>query len=266
MNCDEIQESLSLFCDDGLTEDERVRCDRHLEVCPVCRDEIAQLRSLRLRLATMQSPAVPANLAPAIQNALRAEVFVQRARRRAPKSEIFVDFISAWLQPRAMRYAFSSIVSILLFGSVFMALRPHMVALHEAANAFDEFTAVSTVAPGHYNINEPISPSNYAALRVPYNAESPSLNPKGGIATLDLAEAHRAQHNDEMVVIADVFSNGTASLADVMHAPRDRRMLDDFQAALRNNAAFVPASLDRRPETMRVVFSIQRVEVRERNY
>ncbi|HEY8205722.1 MAG TPA: zf-HC2 domain-containing protein, partial [Pyrinomonadaceae bacterium] len=80
MNCDEIQESLSLFCDDGLTEDERVRCDRHLEVCPVCRDEIAQLRSLRLRLATMQSPAVPANLAPAIQNALRAEVFVQRAR------------------------------------------------------------------------------------------------------------------------------------------------------------------------------------------
>ena len=66
-----------------------------------------------------------------------------------------------------------------------------------------------------------------------------------------------------MVVIADVFSNGTVSVADVMHAPRDRRMLDDFQAAIRNNAAFVPSSLDRRPETMRVVFAIQRVEVRD---
>jgi hypothetical protein len=72
--------------------------------------------------------------------------------------------------------------------------------------------------------------------------------------------------NDEMVVVADVFSNGSASLTDVMHAPRDRRMLDDFQAALRNNAAFVPASIDRRPDTMRVVFSVQRVEVRDRNY
>jgi len=69
-----------------------------------------------------------------------------------------------------------------------------------------------------------------------------------------------------MVVVADVFSNGAASLADVMHAPRDRRMLEDFDKALRQDAAFVPASLDRRPETMRVVFSVQRVNVRERNY
>jgi hypothetical protein len=51
-----------------------------------------------------------------------------------------------------------------------------------------------------------------------------------------------------------------------MHAPRDRRMLADFEKALRQNAAFVPAALDRRPETMRVVFSIQRVDVRDRNY
>ena len=84
---------------------------------------------------------------------------------------------------------------------------------------------------------------------------------------MNLAFDHSVREsNDDMVVVADVFSNGTASVADVMHAPRDRRMLDDFQAAIRNNAAFVPSSLDRRPETMRVVFSIQRVEVRERNY
>jgi putative zinc finger protein len=262
MNCDEIQESLSLYCDDGLSEDERARCDRHLELCPVCRAEVAELRSLRLRLASMQQPAVPVNLISTIQNGVRAEVIVQRARRRAPKSEIFVDYISVWLQPFAMRYAFSSVMSLLLFGSVFMALRPHMIALHEAAGAFAEFTSRGTVG---YNINEPITPTNYAALRSPYNAVSPSLNPNGGLATLnlDLSHFHSRESNDDMVVIADVFSNGTASVADVMHAPRDRRMLDEFQAAIRNNAAFVPASLDRRPETMRVVFSVQRVEVRE---
>jgi hypothetical protein len=163
-----------------------------------------------------------------------------------------------------MRYAFSSVTSILLFSLVFLALRPHMIALHEAAGALNDFTAA--VEPGPYNIYEPITPSNYAALRKPYNAESPSLNPDGGIATLNLANDHSNENRDEMVVVADVFSNGAASLADVMHAPRDRRMLDDFQAALRNNAAFVPASIDRRPETMRVVFSVQRVEVRDTNY
>ena len=264
MTCDEIQESLSLYCDDGLAGEERVRCDRHLEVCPVCRAEIAELRALRLRLSTLQRPALPVDLVLAIQNAVKAETFVQRARRRAPRSEILIDFISDWLQPRAMRYAFSSLVSILLFAGVFVALKPHMLALHEAATAFERFNS----ADGPYDINQPITPSNYASLRTPFNTESPSLNPSGGLATLNLARAQSRlrERNDEMVVIADVFSNGTASVADVMHAPRDRRMLDDFQAAIRNNAAFVPSSLDRRPETMRVVFAIQRVEVRERNY
>jgi hypothetical protein len=43
-------------------------------------------------------------------------------------------------------------------------------------------------------------------------------------------------------------------------------MLDDFESALRQNAAFVPASYDRRPDTMRVVFAVQKVDVDERNY
>lgn len=268
MSCDEIQELLPLYCDDGLADDDRIRCDSHMEVCPVCRSQVAQLRTLRLRLATMQTPAAPKHLVSNIQNAVRAEAVVQRARRHAPKSEIFIDYISVWLQPRVMRYAFSSVTSILIFSLVFLALRPHMIALHEAAGALDEFTAASNPEPGLYNIYEPITPSNYAALRKPYNAESPSLNPDGGLATLNLinSSSHPNENRDEMVVVADVFSNGAASLTDVMHAPRDRRMLDDFQAALRNNAAFVPASIDRRPETMRVVFSIQRVEVRDTNY
>ncbi|PYS44100.1 MAG: hypothetical protein DMF71_04950, partial [Acidobacteria bacterium] len=74
------------------------------------------------------------------------------------------------------------------------------------------------------------------------------------------------QDADDMTVVADVFTNGTASVADVMRAPRDRHLLEDFQKALRENAAFLPAALDRRPETMRVVFSVQRVEVRDRSF
>jgi hypothetical protein len=69
-----------------------------------------------------------------------------------------------------------------------------------------------------------------------------------------------------MVVVADVFSNGNASLAGVVHPPRDRQMLADFEAALRTDAAFVPAAFDRRPDTMRVVFTVQKVDIRERSF
>jgi hypothetical protein len=38
-------------------------------------------------------------------------------------------------------------------------------------------------------------------------------------------------------------------------------MVEELQDALRKNPAFVPASLDRRPQTMRVVFVLQRMNV-----
>jgi hypothetical protein len=269
MSCDEIQKSLPLYVDDGLTPNARTACYQHMEVCPVCRAQLAELRSLRHNLAMLQRPAPPADLIPAINQALATRAAAQRARRRMTIG----DVVSVWLQPRLMRYAFSSVASVIIFTAVFVALRPHMLALHDAARAFDEATATGlpSEAPGtRFDINQPISPENYAALRAPFNTESPSLNPGGALASLawEPANLHRnvRQGDDDMVVVADVFSNGSASMADVMQAPRDRRMLQDFEKALRQNAAFVPAALDRRPGTMRVVFSVQRVDVHEQNY
>ena len=268
MSCDEIQKSLSLYVDDGLTPETRAACYRHLEVCPVCRAQIADLREIRHGLAMLSRPAPPADLISSINKALVTEAAVQRARQ----TTTFGDLVTTVLQPRLMRYAFSSVASLVLFSGVFLALRPHMLALHDAARAFDESSATAGNQRDSvgFDINEPISPENYAALRAPFNTESPSLNPGGALATLTWEPAHLhdngRQDDDDMVVVADVFSNGKASLADVMQAPRDRRMLADFEKALRQNAAFVPASMDRRPETMRVVFSVQRVDVHDTNY
>jgi anti-sigma factor RsiW len=273
MNCDEIQQSLSLYVDDGLTVEERLACTQHLEVCPVCRAHVGQLRALRSSLAMLSKPEPPADLIPAINIAVAAAAAEQRALRNASPMDRINDFAFKWLQPFAMRYAFSSVASIIIFTAVFAALRPHMIALHEATLAFEQIQLTTTPDDyflAGYDITKPISPQSYAALRTPFNAESPSLNPSGALATLgwQIDSRQRAERvsDDDMVIVADVFTNGSASLANVMHAPRDRRVLLDFERALRQNAAFVPAALDRRPETMRVVFSVQRVEVRERNY
>ncbi len=268
MSCDQIQESLSLYYDDGLTAEARANCYRHLEVCPVCRARLAELRSLKRALAVLPRPTPPPDLIPTINRTLRSAGANGRSRHAATIG----DLLGEWLEPVVARYAFSSIASIILFAAVFAALRPQMVALHEAAQTLDQLAMTEPVdlfAPA-YDISKPISPQSYAALRTPYNSESPSLNPSGALALLAFpSEGPRRkarQRDDDMVVVADVFSNGAASLGDVMQAPRDRRVLDEFQKALRQDAAFVPAAMDRRPETMRVVFSVQRVDVRDRNY
>jgi len=271
MPCEDIQEALSLYCDDGLAPDERANCYEHLEVCPVCRARLAELRSIRQSLAMLPRPSVPVNLGPAINRALIAEAAVRDLRRHVT----FADVISQLLWPRVTRYAFSSVASLLLFASVFLALRPQLIALNEAVRSFDAALTISDsidpIDPAfRYDINRPISPESYSALRAPFSAESPSLNPSGALAslgrsTVDTANSKRGDV-DDMMVVADVFSNGAASLADVMRAPRDRRMLEEFERALRQDAAFVPAQLDRRPGTMRVVYSVHRVDVHDHNY
>jgi hypothetical protein len=267
MSCEDIQESLSLYCDDGLGAEERASCYQHLEVCPVCREHLAELRSIRRSLQVLPRPSVPAGLVPAITNAVIAKAAAREARRHVT----FADVISEMLWPRVTRYAFSSVASLLLFASVFLALRPQLIALNAAVRAFDATMTTNEtldMAFTPYDINRPISPESYSALRAPYNAESPSLNPGGALASLGRlpGRVDKRQGADDMMVVADVFSNGAASLADVMQAPRDRRMLEDFQKALRQDAAFVPAELDRRPGTMRVVYSVHRVDVHDRNY
>ena len=92
----------------------------------------------------------------------------------------------------------------------------------------------------------------------------------GALAALTTSYARPRTHtdgdNDDMIVVTNVFSNGSASLVDVVQPPRNKRMLDEFESALRQDAAFVPASLDRRPDTMRVVFAVQKVDVNDRNF
>ena len=111
-------------------------------------------------------------------------------------------------------------------------------------------------------MTRPLSPDLAVAARAAFTSESPTLNPRGALAKLTLAPASDGRpDDDDMIVVADVYGNGRAALAEVVEPPRNRRMVEELQDALRKNPAFVPASLDRRPQTMRVVFVLQRMNV-----
>ena len=245
MTCEETKHSLSLYIDDCVSLPARVSIDEHLDRCPVCRAEVAGLRSLTRSLSSMPRPKPPADLADTISDLLTIEA----AARQAIKPSFGVR-VARFLEPRLMPYTVGSFASVILFFLMFTALRPHFVALREAASRANGDSIVH-YEPG-YNIYVPVSRQDFADSRAPWGEESPSLDPGGALAALTRAYSQpRTRHYvdaDDMVVVTDVFSNGSASLADVVHPPKDKRMLAEFESALRQNAAFVPASYDRRPD------------------
>jgi len=261
MLCEETKQSLSLYIDDCVSLPTRVAINEHLDRCPVCRDESVQLRSLTRSLSNLSRPIPPPDLAATISDAL----LIEAAARRQQPNPSWTYRVARFLEPRLMPYTVGSFASVIMFALMFAALRPHFVALREAALQHNNVIVLRTPPIG-YDLNKPVTPEDFAASRAPFAEQSPSLNPGGALAALTRVYAHQHDEGDDMIVVADVFSNGAASLADVVQAPRDRKMLDEFESALRQDAAFVPASLDRRPDTMRVVFAVQKVDVDDRNF
>jgi len=265
MLCEETKPLISQYVDDAVSLPLRVTIDEHLDQCPICRSHLAELKLIKQNLRNLTRPAPPTNLVNSITEALAIEA---AARRMQPRLTFGVR-VNRWLQPKLMPYTVGSFASVILFAAMFIGLRPHFVALHDAAMRSRSNMTVIMLSDPQFalDLNQPVNSEDYAASRAPFAEQSPSLNPSGALAAL--TRSYSAAHNnesDEMMVVADVFSNGSASLADVVQAPRDRRMLTDFETALRRNAAFVPASFDRRPDTMRVVFSVQKVDVLDRNF
>jgi hypothetical protein len=264
MICQETKRALSHYVDDELSSALRTAVETHLDSCPVCRAELVELRTIRNSLRQLARPVPPSSLVPAINDALMIEA---AARRQSPTPS-FLEQLINWIEPRLMPYSVGSLASVILFTAMLVGLRPHFIALQEAARQNDSVLVVDAITP--YDLTRPVTPEDFSARRAPFAEQSPSLNPSGALATLTGNYAQprigQFQDGDDMIVVADVFSNGAASLADVVQAPRDRQMLADFEVALRQSAAFVPASLDRRPDTMRVVFTVQKVDVRDRSF
>jgi hypothetical protein len=262
MTCQEVQTVFSPYLDDKLVPETRTTVDQHFKACPVCRAQFSAMQTLVRDLGSVVRPAPPIELVSSITTTLRIEA---AARRRKPVVPFSVVAIK-WLRPRLMPYTVGAFASLIFFMVMFAGLRSSLLAFHDWDVAEKQAQdSVAFLPYARYDITRPISAEIYAAGRAPFSIDSPSLNPRGALAAFTRS-ALQGNENDDMVVVTDVFSNGIASLAEVMQAPRDRRLLEDFQDALRQDAAFVPASFDRRPQTMRVVFVIQKVDVRERQF
>jgi hypothetical protein len=249
MSCEETQKSFSPYLDGRLAQSAHNGVDAHLEVCPVCRLEFARTRSLVRSLAGLERPAAPAGLAASINGLL----LIERAARRQQPVVSLPARLLRWLEPRLMPYTVGALASLILFIGVVNALRPQFRVLREltlAARVADESLDNSLFEGGGYDVTKPL----------------PTINPNGALAALIQTPSRDDEDADDMVIYADVFSNGSASLAGIVQPPRNPHLLDEVQEAFRRTPAFVPASLDRRPATVRIVMSVSKVNVHERSF
>ncbi|MBV9924889.1 MAG: zf-HC2 domain-containing protein [Acidobacteria bacterium] len=266
MTCSESQKAFSPHLDGALSREAGAALAEHLGACPVCRHQLEETRALVRGLSLLARPAPPPDLAASIRGALIIE---RAARNAAPRLSPF-EHVVRWLRVRLMPYSVGAVYSAVLFVAVFGALRSQLVILRNLAEAqrleSDQPYTITWV--GAYDVTRPLAPDLAAAARANnFGAESPTLNPRGALAALTVSPPSDGKSDDDdMIVVADVYSNGTASLAEIVEPPRNRRMVEDLQNALRKNPAFVPASLDRRPQTMRVVFVLQKMNVAESSY
>ena len=113
----------------------------------------------------------------------------------------------------------------------------------------------------------PAKPPNAAKKFLAVGGESPSINPQGALIALSQSIVRGNMKDDEVVVVADVFSNGLAKISEVIEPSADRKAIDELERALNSdpsNAPFVPANLDNRSDSVRVVLKFQSVNVNTR--
>ena len=269
MTCSESQKAFSPYLDGALSHEAGAALAEHLGACPVCRHRLEETRALVRGLSLMARPAPPPDLAASIRNAL----VIERAARNAAPRLTPAERVRHWIGARIMPYSVGAVYSAVLFVAVFAGLRQQLHVLRNLAEAqalesSQPYSVTWIDTRGGYDVTRPLAPDLAAAVRAnSFGPESPTLNPRGALAALTVSPPRDGNpDDDDMIVVADVYSNGTASLAEVVEAPRNRRMVDDLQTALRKNPAFVPASLDRRPQTMRVVFVLQKMNVADNSY
>ena len=253
MLCEETRQSLSLYIDDCVSLPTRVAIDEHLDRCPVCRAEVAELRSINSQLASYVSTDATAEPGP---RNLRCVYIEAAARKQAPNPHLVI-VIARFLQPRLMPYTVGSFASVIMFvldvHGVAAAFRAHCVRRHvqQAAVLMLGLRFRRGDIRIRYDIDQPVTPESFAAQRAPFGESRRALNPERCAGGPDIAltrnERQLYRTDDDMLVVADVFSNGAPRWLMWSNHRATSACWTSLNPHCVKKPAFVPASLDRRP-------------------
>lgn len=267
MKCRDLQFILPLYPDNVLSEAEQSAAAQHMDSCPVCRQKLADLQEIRNHFRAAARP----QFSPAAMQALRRKVAsrleVSGGRQMFQNVGDRRRWVDVWLMPFAVGSLSSLVIGFtLLWVIITNEIQPHAGRMGNR-NSTSNTTLLYPYYPPSVPVESDLNPLEYASSRAAWSHESPSINPRGSLVALTKNLLDEVKDDEELTVIADVYSNGSASIAEVVEPSSDSRAVNELQRALesgQSSAAFVPASYDQRTEPMRVVLKIQSVSVNTR--
>jgi hypothetical protein len=266
MKCIDLQYILPLYPDNVLSEAEQLGAAQHMDSCPVCRQKLADLLEIRNNFRAVAAP----QFSPAAMRALRRNV-AERLEAVSGR-QMFQNvgdrrrWVDVWLMPFAVGSLSSLVIGFtLLWVIIGSEIQPQAGRFSDPGSTSNT-TILYPYSPS-VSVESDLNPLEYASSRGAWSQESPSINPNGSLVALTRDLLNEVKDDEEVTVVADVYGNGSASIAEVVEPSSDSRAVNELQRALESDlsaAAFVPASYDQRTEPMRVVFKIQSVSVSTR--
>jgi hypothetical protein len=256
--CEELQFDLPLYFDGSLNPDERAGIDAHLPECPLCRQKLSEFEDLSLGLRSIPRFSAPENLVSEIRAAVAGRLSATPGSPAFHLIDRRRSWMEIWLVPSTVGAMATLIISFALL-SFTLSSTPLPLTAYTLPSSRSSQTSVFVAS------NTDLSPGDYAGARRAFAGESPSINPQGALVALTKSLVRGDMRDDEVVVVADVFSNGLAQISEVVEPSHDRRAIEELQKALQSDpsfAPFVPADMDQRSDTIRVVLKIQNVNVR----
>ncbi len=257
--CEELQFDLPLYFDGSLNAEERSVIDAHLPECPLCRQKLSEFEELLVGLRAVPRHSIPNSLVDGIRAAVAQSLpspgfpVFQLIDRRRGWTEI-------WLAP-SLAGALATFAIAFALLSFMLSSSPLPLSASQAPSRRIETPVFLASAAND------LSPNEYASTRLAIAGESPSINPRGALVALTKSLMRGEMGDDEVTVVADVFGNGLAQIAQVVEPSHDENAIEELQKALESDPAyapFVPANMDQRSGTIRVVLKIQNVNVSTR--
>lgn len=255
MKCRELKFEIQQYSDGELAPGRSGAVELHLDSCPLCRTELDSIRSLRSELGSLRRQEIPGRVLKIIRATVSSEFTSSIGFPVFRLIEGNEKWSQKWMWPTAIGTVTSLVFGVFLMAVILIpADVPQLSISTEAPNIAEE--SIFLARSG----DQFITPQQFAHSRADISQESPSLNPAGTLVDMTRADSR----DDEVVVVADVYGNGSAEITDIVESPRDRKVMDRLIAAFRSDRAaqpFLPASMDNRENFVRVVLKFQNVNV-----
>lgn len=261
MNCAEIKNELSFYA----AGESSPAVEAHLATCPLCRQSVIDEREMLASLRELSSPKIP----PFAANQIKARIAAESADTGVTIHIPFAirDFLLMRIMPTAVGVAATLVIGFTVLIGMLTSADNAVQEFGRAANRPSNEAPLMLSMDTETGIAESVfwvSPDDYARQRRDVSFDSPSLNPNGPLIALSRTLMPAMPSDEEVVVIAEIDAYGRAQIAQVVEPPIDGKLLARLERAFegQNSATpFLPAGMDSRPRSMRVVFKFQSVSV-----